>query len=300
MVSGKGAAAFAVNFMQTVSTRLQVRPVENDDYHQLVNFIHFESYVHRHLDWLAPLDWMKIPPFWVATHGQRVVGVLSSPVAPPGIAWIRLFGVDSEWNVQHVWQALWGEAIKDFQKIPKPVIAALPLHNWFSEILLSAGFQEATKVVFLTWQKGHKHLPEVNSPVRIRPMVFDDLEQVVDVDNTAFKPIWANELQMLTAAYHQSAVSSVAQDTNGRIVGYQISTSGHLGGHLARLAVLPEEQGKRIGAALVVDMLNQFISRDVYRISVNTQQDNAVSLKLYTRLGFQFSGETYPVYKFEN
>jgi len=286
--------------MQTVGTRLQVRPVEADDYHQLVNFIHFESFVHRHLDWLAPLDWMKYPPFWVATHGQRLVGVLSSPFAPPGIAWIRLFGADSEWNIQQVWQVLWLEVLKDLREIPKPVVAALPLHNWFLQLLLTAGFQEETKVVFLAWQKSQKHLPAVNTSVFIRPMVFEDMERVVEVDNAAFSPMWANQLQMLEAAYHQSAVSSVAQDANGKIVGYQISTSGHLGGHLARLAVLPEEQGKRIGAALVVDMLNQFISRDVYRVSVNTQQDNLSSLKLYTRLGFQFSGENYPVYKFEN
>jgi ribosomal protein S18 acetylase RimI-like enzyme len=30
---------------------------------------------------------------------------------------------------------------------------------------------------------------------------------------------------------------------------------------------------------------------------VNTQKDNAASIALYKRMGFQFSGEEYPVYQ---
>ena len=299
MVAGKGAAPFAVVHMDTIGTRLQVRPVEAEDYQQLVNFIHFESYVHRHLDWLAPLDWMNYPPFWVATYGHRLVGVFSCPIDPPCIAWIRLFGVDSEWDIQQVWKSLWGVVQNDLLKIPGLIVAALPLHGWFIKLLESSGFQKETEVVFLTWQKGNKKLPDVNSPSVIRPMIPDDLENVVEVDYSAFGPLWANSLPMLTAAYRQSAVASVAEDRDGKIIGYQISTSGYLGGHLARLAVLPCEQGKKIGAALTVDMLKQFSNLDINRISVNTQKNNSASLKLYTHLGFQFTGEAYPVLKFD-
>jgi len=34
-------------------------------------------------------------------------------------------------------------------------------------------------------------------------------------------------------------------------------------------------------------------------VTVNTQEDNRASLALYHRLGFEISGESYPVYLFE-
>ena len=276
-----------------------VRPVEDADYHRLVNLIHFEAVVHRHLDWLAPLDWLQYEPFMVACVEDNLVGVLSCPVDPSGIAWIRLFGVISEWDEIQIWNKLWASVKAEFQGQACPMIAALPLQGWFTDLLLAAGFEQETRVVFLACHPEKKKKLEPDQSFIIRPMTIEDLGHVTEVDQTAFEPLWTNSQPMLAAAFQQSAISSVAQDLSGRIIGYQISTSGHLGGHLARLAVLPEFQGKRIGTALVSDMLDKFASQNVHRISVNTQENNPVSLKLYTRLGFHFTGESYPVLTFD-
>jgi ribosomal protein S18 acetylase RimI-like enzyme len=87
----------------------------------------------------------------------------------------------------------------------------------------------------------------------------------------------------------------VAEDETG-IIGYQISTTSAMGGHLARLAVLPAYQGRRIGYALLNDLLRQFVYRGIFRVTVNTQSDNLASLKLYEKAGFERTGERYPVY----
>jgi ribosomal protein S18 acetylase RimI-like enzyme len=69
-----------------------------------------------------------------------------------------------------------------------------------------------------------------------------------------------------------------------------------MGGHLARLAVLPAYQGRGVGYALVNDLLRQFVFRGIFRVTVNTQADNHASLRLYENMGFQRTGESYPVY----
>ena len=81
------------------------------------------------------------------------------------------------------------------------------------------------------------------------------------------------------------------------MAGYQISTSTPMGGHLARLAVLPENQDHGIGKALLVDLLSQFARRGIVKVTVNTQADNLSSLNLYHKLGFHLTGEEYPVYQ---
>jgi ribosomal protein S18 acetylase RimI-like enzyme len=126
-------------------------------------------------------------------------------------------------------------------------------------------------------------------------MNFDDLRAVEAVDWQAFDPLWRNSISSIELAYKQHAVATVAEDDD-QLLGFQISTASPMGGHLARLAVSPQAQGKGIGYALVRDALDQFERRGALRVTVNTQAENTVSLALYEKAGFQPTGETYPVY----
>jgi ribosomal protein S18 acetylase RimI-like enzyme len=71
-----------------------------------------------------------------------------------------------------------------------------------------------------------------------------------------------------------------------------------MGGHLARLAVLPDFQGMGIGSALVQDLLWYFRRRGAQRVTVNTQKDNLASLAVYRKAGFFLTGEEYPVFQY--
>jgi ribosomal-protein-alanine N-acetyltransferase len=147
----------------------------------------------------------------------------------------------------------------------------------------------------LSWEAGSE-LPESHAGEAIvRPMNFDDIGGVHEVDSAAFAPVWQNSRPSLELAYRQAAVATVAE-YQGRMVGYQISTATPVGGHLARLAVVPDCQGQGIGAALVSDLLLQFRRRGASKVTVNTQKDNPSSLSLYQKIGFYLTGEEYPVY----
>lgn len=281
---------------------LLTRPVIDQDHHRLVNLIHFESHVHRHLDWLAPLDWMDHTPFLVAERKGRLSAALSIPEDPPQVAWVRLFAAVSELDACQAWKLMWPAALAALRHKGDggslPQIAALPLAPWFESLLTDSGFRKLTDVVFLTWQNTRRPTMPLASSVHVRPMRIDDLSAVERVDWAAFDPIWRNSAISLEAALRQSAVSTVAE-LDGQIVGYQISTAGHMGGHLARLAVLPTWQGHDIGKLILLDLLQQFDARGVRRVSVNTQANNPTSLHLYAKLGFVSTGENYPVYCFQ-
>ena len=132
--------------------------------------------------------------------------------------------------------------------------------------------------------------------VHIRPMAVEDLPVVYEVDKLAFGLEWQNSLAALDMALGQSVVASIAE-VNNEVVGYQISTSSSIGGHLARLAVRPSSQGQGIGTALVCELLETFRERRINQVTVNTQMDNRASLAIYENIGFKVTGESYPVFR---
>jgi [ribosomal protein S18]-alanine N-acetyltransferase len=151
----------------------------------------------------------------------------------------------------------------------------------------------------LNWEPGRQasRAPvSLPSDISIRPMNFDDLSFVEEIDTSSFGSVWQNSQVSLELAFRQAAVATVVE-REGQLVAYQISTPTPMGGHLARLAVHPGFQGLGIGYALVRDMLSQFERRGAQCVSVNTQQDNYVSLSLYEKAGFRRTGEEYPVFQ---
>jgi ribosomal protein S18 acetylase RimI-like enzyme len=279
--------------------KLSVRPATQADRQDLANLIHFEIYVHRHLDWRPPLDWLGHQPYLLAEQDGNIVAALACPPDPPDVGWIRLFAVSSLVSVEKVWQVLWPEARELLAELPVDVCAAaIPMHNWFETLLKDSHFEETHRVIMLNWE-ANQSLPEPEySNLTMRPMNFDDLVAVEKVDVSAFGKVWKNSQDGLELAFRQAAVASVVE-AEGELVGYQISTATPIGGHLARLAVKPNFQRRGIGFALICDTLSQFQRRGAKSVSVNTQHDNRVSLSLYQKAGFHRTGEEHPVYQFD-
>lgn len=275
---------------------VRVREAEEQDRQALASLLHFETHVHRHLDWRPPLDWLGARPYLVGEIQEDVCSALVCPPDPPEVAWIRLFAVASAVSVDRAWEALWPVAREQLSCLysPQPTVAAISTEAWFCRVLEEHGFVHRQNIVSLRWVAEQHKLPSAPK-VKIRPMEPGDLSRVNTLDEAAFAPLWQNSKDALEFAYRQAVLATVAIE-DGRIVGYQISTAGPLGGHLARLAVLPGCQGHGIGRALVRDSLEQFAHNGVRRVSVNTQLDNSTSLSLYQKVGFQMTDEIFPVY----
>lgn len=277
----------------TTRNRVSARLAQEKDRNQLANLIHFGSWVHRHLDWRPPLDWIGYQPYLIAERDGQILAALACPPDPPEAAWIRLFAAASEITVAEAWDVLWPAAHEYLWGI---TVAAISLQGWFSQQLSLAKFRQTHSVAMLTWEN-QKLPPESTVPdCLLRWMNFEDLALVKELDQVAFSPIWQQSMDMLEIAFQQAAVATVAEDEEG-IIGYQISTAGSGGGHLARLAVHPRVQGEGVGYALLRDLLVQFYRRGALKITVNTQLDNEASLALYNKAGFRRTGEIYPVYE---
>lgn len=277
---------------------LEIRAAVPADQQKIADLILIESHVHRHLDWRAPLDWLGQGPYWVIEQGGHITAALACPPDPDSIAWIRLFAHASHFAPNEAWRLLWEPARRQLAEGGKATAAAIAIQGWLDPVLMEAGFELAGHIVLL--ERNDQPRPGYRIPpgVQLRQMSSDDLAGVVEVDAAAFEPLWRNSLEALQKAYALAAYASVAEDASG-LIGYQLSTGGEFGMHLARLAVRPETQRGGIGAALVGDLLAQASEGMASRVTVNTQADNAASLALYYRLGFRRTGERYPVYKLE-
>jgi ribosomal-protein-alanine N-acetyltransferase len=267
-----------------------------EHYDQIASFLNENNQIHRHLDWFGTLDWLGYQPYLLLIKDKKINAVLCATPENDKSAWIRTFVAKKNLPLEETWQRLLDKAINKLKENGINLLAALALHSWFEGLLSSSGFKHRQNIVVLEWGGKLPSDAPINPDIEIRPMNLADLPEVHDLDKIAFQPLWQNSLAGLTKAYEQPGISTVAV-CQGIIVGYQISTSMTIYGHLARLAVNPDYQRRGIASALVYDLLRQFDQQGFWRVTVNTQSDNSPSLKLYNTFGFERTGEEIPVYK---
>jgi ribosomal-protein-alanine N-acetyltransferase len=272
-----------------------VRPALPADRERILELLARAPWRHQHLDWIGPADLLGEAPFLLGVRGRRLIGCLACPPDPPGVAWLRLVVASGDLNPQSLWDRLWPEAQRGAREAGVARFAALPIGDWLPPILRASGFVSTDTVVFLEW-RGSRAPALTPARGRLRPFQSADLEAVFEVDRQAFGLIWQYSRPTLTAALAQAAVATVLEE-RGRIIGYQICTASALGAHLARLAIVPEEQRQGLGRALVADALQTLTAQGFDRVTVNTQGDNRIAQTLYVRLGFNETGQNYPVYE---
>jgi ribosomal-protein-alanine N-acetyltransferase len=238
---------------------------------------------------------MDRDPFLLAIAGGVLVGCLACPEEPPGIAWIRLFATHAASTLGEIWEALWERALARLRP-STPNFAALTQQAWMKNILGQTGFRETHAVLFMEWQGGAPPTLPLEG-IRFRPMRFHDLDDVWSIDSQAFAPLWQHSRKALDAALAQSSLATAAVDMESKMIGYVLSTFSALGGHVARLAVLPSHQHRGLGRALMADTLRDLVGRGMQTVSVNTQSDNPRARDLYRRLGFRETGQIYPVFE---
>ena len=277
---------------------VRTRPAVLTDRQQIANLLRISPYIHRHLDWRYPLDWIGSSPFLVLESGELIISTLACPPDPPNIAWVRLFVTSGMISLEESWQTLWEAARLDLANRGQFMAAAIVLQDWHHNLLRASGFSSQQSIVMLE-RDGQKPIDgSLPAGLTIRAMLQNDLPAVAEVDAVAFDPLWQNSLPALEQAYPQAVLATVVE-ANGQMIGYQLSTRNPLGAHLARLAVRPQLQGRGVGRALIADLVQQAERRGMYHLTVNTQNDNAASLALYRKTGFRETGENYLVYQLQ-
>jgi len=282
-----------------VTLGLQARPAVIADQQQINDLILYEGSVHRHLDWRTPADWLGSKNYWVLEDKRRIAAALACPQDPPGIAWLRFFAHTAPLSGLEAWSPLWEAVRAEIQaQGGGATIGVISLNGWLQNILQENNFQLKQNIVMLEWFNQPVELSALPAGVTIRRMTAVDLRQTVETDASAFAPLWQNSYTALQKALSLALFATVAEK-DGQIIGYQLSTPNSLGVHLARLTVRKEAQGQGIGRGLLTDLLIQVQKRRLGRLTVNTQDDNAISLALYQKTGFIPTGEQFPVFVYE-
>jgi ribosomal protein S18 acetylase RimI-like enzyme len=275
--------------------KFSIRQANNNDLKQLTDLVYYEVFIHRHLDYRPPLDWINQQPFLILERNHEIIAALAAPPDPVNISWIRLFVTSQQSSPEKSWNILWPKVQEILLSQPKfQVVGAIPIYRWFELLLARSGFSETTRIVMLNWE-GTQPIHQVTKPsLHIRSMSTGDLDKVQEIDTTAFSPLWRNSTNCLEFAFHQSIISTIAEYQD-QPIGYLISTPTGIGVHLARLAVLHQYQGMGFGYALLYNLLMQMSQSEGRVVTVNTQMDNQASLSLYRKAGFQLTGENYPI-----
>lgn len=273
-----------------------VRAAAGGDRRAVQRLVRSDPHAHRHLGWIPPLEWLGKETFLILTRGQQVGAALACPPDEDQRVWLRLFAAAEDGERPRAWEKLWPRALDLLQGDGKiQGVNVLVLQGWLEPILRSSGFEQTAAVVTLDWDAASAlEFPKLPL-AEIQPLSDQHLEAVYRLDLSCFAPPWRNTRRQLRRALRESALAAVAL-AGEEVVGYQISTAGTLGGHLARLAVAPEHRGQGIGKALVADVLEGFQRMGMVRVTVNTQADNASSLEIYRQFGFVRGEEKYPVY----
>lgn len=283
--------------MSPTPAQYSLRAAQKEDRGLIQRFIQSPAYTFRHLDWRDPLDWLGRQPFWILEKSGDIQAVLCCMTEPDEVAWVRLFAVENHISPAWAWNILFERIYSWYVDQPKrPVIASLGLQDWLTDLLDANGFQHFQDIIVLSFDSPPPAEPVKDPAISLRSMLKSDIPCVTEIDNQAFEPIWRLSNDDLMHAFERSSYRTVIE-LDGRVVGYQMSAHNGFTAHLARLAVDPRFQRRRIGYRLVQNVLTHFInSRGSWGVSLNTQDNNYASLALYQSIGFKLTGEKFPVH----
>lgn len=276
-----------------------LRPARKSDYGSLHQFTSPSNYLHSHLDWRDLLEWLGYSPFWILEEDGEIQAALACPPEPAWVAWVRLFAFSMHTSPDRAWKKLFEHCLSDLKsREPVPAITSLAFHDWYEDLLRRNGFEYHQDIVVFIFDSEPPGPVILTPGFKLRKMELKDLTGITTIDHLAFEPIWRLSQEDLQFAAKKSSYATVVEQ-EGEIIAYQMSSSGGVYAHLARLAVHPALQRQRIGFAMLQDLLDHFINRsNNWGVTLNTQHNNIASIALYHKIGFRETGESFPVFIF--
>ncbi|MBI1281901.1 MAG: GNAT family N-acetyltransferase [Anaerolineaceae bacterium] len=273
---------------------LTITPYQRRHLQPIRDLLFHSSFVHTHLDWLDSDQWLEAGESMTLLAWQRgrLVGVLGLSSPLNGSTWIRLAGIADYVDPEHILCLLWDEFVPRLRQMDIHTVGLLIVSEWMSRYAPAMGFQFGEEIITLA-RSGLEIPTALPNRPRIRVAEMRDIPQLAALDQAAFEPPWQMSLYDLRQAYRIASSCTVAVKDE-RILGFQVSTFFFDGAHLARLAVHPHAQGQGVGGTLLGDLLERYARRGIRMMTVNTQESNLQSRRLYDRFGFEINGYNLP------
>lgn len=124
----------------------------------------------------------------------------------------------------------------------------------------------------------------------VREMTWDDLEQVVEIENENFSVPWT-ETGFFTYLMRSDALFLVAENEEEELV------AGYIGiimaadeGDITNVSVKKELQGQEIGTMLLQELASRTKEMGIEKIFLEVRESNVAALALYEKQGFERMG----------
>lgn len=140
------------------------------------------------------------------------------------------------------------------------------------------------------------HMPEMMSEITICPMVEDDLDRILLIEQASFPTPWLRQ-HFLDELDSPHAFPLSAFDGDGRLVGYICPMLLLDEGHIMDVAVHPGCRGMGIGRLLVQRVLDDCRLRGASFVSLEVRVSNVPAITLYRGMGFVETGLRKRYYK---
>lgn len=271
-----------------------VRPTRAKDWLAISTLIHSAR-------WATPAIWpweehLGEESFLVVEHQRRIVGAFLAWPDDSPVAWVRLAALDMPLDVGQWLDKVLPPALSALRRQGVQMLVWMDYRGWASQWLAERGFSLLTHVITLV--KRDTALPIFQAPaVVLRAAMSREFQAIARVDRAAFTSHWWNSAATLRRR-NTTSYFAVAE-MNGQIVGYVEAEPHCPSAHITRLAVLPDHQERGIGSALLAHALRFLWRNGAEQVTLNTQADNSVSLRLYLRFGFEPLGDRVPVWTYE-
>jgi ribosomal protein S18 acetylase RimI-like enzyme len=156
--------------------------------------------------------------------------------------------------------------------------------DWLRDALLTQGFIPYRSLY--AYDKFDFRIPSRgNQEVTVRPVQPRDIPTLLALEEVCFEDLWrydAVSFRDIAATHPYFVVAELA----GKVIGYQFNALDGEYGYLIRIAVHPSVGGQAIGTRLMAEAMRFFEKEQVFRIMLNSQDNNIYAHRLYEWFGF--------------
>ena len=139
---------------------------------------------------------------------------------------------------------------------------------------------------------------EPQGELRIRPMTFDDLDAVAQIERMCFGwGAWSKGALASALKRVQDSCFMVAT-VGDVVVGFAGWRRELNEAHVANIAVHPQMQGRKIGELLLRAILEEAVRRGINISLLEVRKSNTVAQNLYRKYGYEVIGVRRGYYQF--
>ncbi|XJZ27592.1 ribosomal protein S18-alanine N-acetyltransferase [Bacillota bacterium Lsc_1132] len=119
-----------------------------------------------------------------------------------------------------------------------------------------------------------------------RFMREEDIDQVVEIEQASFTTPWSREAFNNEMKHNKFAVYIVIEQSS-RLIGYCGVWIVADEAHVTNVAILPEYRGKKLGEALMRNLMSVARDRGAKSMTLEVRMTNYIAQSLYRKLGFR-------------